>query len=482
MTAKPWTIGLFIVMGIGLFTGILFLIGNRQKAFSRHLKVYSDFSNLSGLATGAKVRVSGLDAGEIKQIGIPNSPSAKFRLELQIEKRLSGMVRADSLVSIETDGVVGDKFISIKKGTDQAAEIQAGSTLPSKEPLDIAALMEKGSVLLNDLHGAVASVNGAITDIRGRADVALESVNRTLNHTDSLIVGVRPAVDKIVGDGSQITGRVNTLVSDLNEGKGTAGLLLRDEATKEQFRATLTNVRQASTNLDQASARVDETVADFQSRQLVANAQVTLDNIQSLSRELNVTVKKALAQDVLGEDGASNIRQTLSNLNRSTTNLAEDTEALKHNFFFRGFFKKRGFYNIDDVTPEEYLKACERQKSVGTRKWLQAANLVMSENGGPEQLSETGRLKIDSEVSPIVESLPGYMIIVEGYSKDGSPDQQFVTSRRRADMVRQYLEVHFHVRHSDVGIVPLLNTPPRSSGRGSWDGAAIMLLKVDAKK
>jgi hypothetical protein len=114
--------------------------------------------------------------------------------------------------------------------------------------------------------------------------------------------------------------------------------------------------------------------------------------------------------------------------------------------------------------------------------WLQAANLVVRENGGQEQLSGAGRLQIDNKIAPIVESLPGYMIIVEGYSGDGSADQQFVTSRRRADMVRQYLEVHFHVRHSDIGIVPLLNTPPQSSGLGSWDGAAIMLLKVDVKK
>jgi phospholipid/cholesterol/gamma-HCH transport system substrate-binding protein len=49
-----------------------------------------------------------------------------------------------------------------------------------------------------------------------------------------------------------------------------------------------------------------------------------------------------MAQDNIGQDGATNLRETLSNLNRSTTNLAEDTEALKHNFFFRGFFKRPG--------------------------------------------------------------------------------------------------------------------------------------------
>jgi hypothetical protein len=49
-------------------------------------------------------------------------------------------------------------------------------------------------------------------------------------------------------------------------------------------------------------------------------------------------------------------------------------------------------------------------------------------------------------------------------------------------LVRRYLAVHFHLRHSDLGIVPLLSTPPQWSGEESWDGAAIMLLKANVKK
>src|ERR1700683_501088 len=114
-----------------------------------------------------------------------------------------------------------------------------------------------------------------------------------------------------------------------------------------------------------------------------------------MSEQLNKTIKGALGPDNMGEDGATNISETLSNLNRGTANLAEDTEALKHEFFFRGFFKKRGFYNLDEVTPAEYLKAIERQKDIGTRKWLQASSLVTSGSEGQEELSPAGRLQID---------------------------------------------------------------------------------------
>jgi phospholipid/cholesterol/gamma-HCH transport system substrate-binding protein len=475
MRVRTWAIGVFIVLGFAFFTAILFQIGNREKAFGRHLELYTEFSNLGGLANGAKVRVSGLDAGQIKKVDIPKGPSGKFRLSVQVEEKVHGIIRKDSVASIETEGVVGDKFVLIKKGSARAEEVQAGATLPSKEPFDITALMENSSVLLNDVHGSVA-------DIRGRVDLALDSINKTVNHVDGLVNGVGPGINQITRNGTQLTGKINTLLADLNAGKGPAGMLLKDEATKQQLQATLTNVQRASANLDQVSTRADQTIADFQSRQLIARMQAALDNVQSLSKELDTTVKQALAQDNIGQDGATNLRETLSNLNRSTTNLAEDTEALKHNFFFRGFFKRRGFYDLDQLTRTEYVEACDRQKNAGTRKWLQASSLVIRDGNGQEQLSETGRHLIESELAPVVDSLPEHVIVVEGYAAAGSPDEQYVQSRKRANLVRDYLEAHYHLRHSNLGIVPLRNQPPQSAGRNVWDGAAIMLLAMKSGK
>src|SRR5438270_546786 len=105
MRVRTWAIGVFIVLGFGFFAAILFQIGNHQKAFSRHLELYTEFSNLGGLANGAKVRVSGLDAGRIKKIDIPKGPSGKFRLSLEVEEKLHGIIGKDSVASIETEGV-----------------------------------------------------------------------------------------------------------------------------------------------------------------------------------------------------------------------------------------------------------------------------------------------------------------------------------------------------------------------------------------
>jgi phospholipid/cholesterol/gamma-HCH transport system substrate-binding protein len=476
MRIHSWAIGLFLILGIGLFTAILFLIGNRHDIFGKHVEYYAEFSDISGLPRGAQVRVAGIEAGEVKGIEIPASPASKFRLKLQVRTSARGMIRTDSLVSIKTEGLVGDKYVFIRQGTSAAAEAADGATLPSKEPFDLGAALEKAAPLLDKSSALLDNLQGSVTDLHGRLDVALESVTKTVNHVDGLVTVVQPDIKKMAGNASQITDTINAIVSDLNAGKGPIGLLLKDETTRKQLQATLSNAQQATSNLSEASARADRLIQDIESRDLAAKAQAILQNVQAMSEQLNQTIKSALGPDSMGEDGATNIRETLSNLNRGTANLAEDTEALKHEFFFRGFFKKRGFYNLEQLSPAEYVKACQRQNACGSRTWLDAANMFVTGSNGAVQLDETGRHAIDGAVAPVVDSLPDHLVIVEGYSGTGSPDQQFVMSRRRANLVREYLEAHFHIVHSDVGIVPLRDKPPPNAGRETWNGVAIVLF------
>jgi phospholipid/cholesterol/gamma-HCH transport system substrate-binding protein len=476
MRIHRWAIGLFLTSGIGLFTAILFLIGNRHDVFGKHVEFYAEFSDIGGLPRGAQVRVSGIEAGEVKGIQIPSSPASKFRLKLQVRADARGMVRTDSLVSIRTEGIVGDEYVFIRKGTGTAGEAPDGATLPSKEPFDIGAALEKGSALLDKSSALLDNVHSSVTDLHGRLDVALESVTKTVNHVDGLVTVVQPDIRKLASNASQITDTINDIVSDLNAGKGPAGLLLRDETTRKMLQATLSNAQQATLNLSDASERADQVLADVQSRDLASKAQSILENVQAMSEQLNQTVKSALAPDNMGDDGATNIRETLSNLNRGTANLAEDTEALKHEFFFRGFFKKRGFYDLEQLSSADYLKACQRQNACGSRTWLDAANLFATGSNGAVLLDEAGRHAIDSAVAPVVDSLLGHLVIVEGYSGTGTPDQQFATSRRRADLVREYLEAHFHLVHSEVGIVPLRDKTPHCAGRNTWNGVAIVLF------
>src|ERR1700692_1844431 len=112
MENRNASIGLFLIGGLLLFGIGMFVIGDRHQAFALHTEYYSEFVNLAGLSNGAKVRVGGMDAGEVLGIDVPDSPSSRFRVRWRIGEKMGGLVRTDSMVTIETEGIVGGTYLS----------------------------------------------------------------------------------------------------------------------------------------------------------------------------------------------------------------------------------------------------------------------------------------------------------------------------------------------------------------------------------
>src|SRR5688572_4265173 len=91
--------GAFVVVGALLFTVALFMIGERRMLFQQRYTVYTEFARLGQLENGAVVRVSGLDAGEVTEVRIPDSPSAKFRIAMLVRQDMSHLIRTDSVAT-----------------------------------------------------------------------------------------------------------------------------------------------------------------------------------------------------------------------------------------------------------------------------------------------------------------------------------------------------------------------------------------------
>jgi phospholipid/cholesterol/gamma-HCH transport system substrate-binding protein len=452
MSNRNITVGIFVAGSVSLFTFGIFLIGNQHKAFARHFDVYTEFANLNGVTKGTKVRVAGMDAGEVVDIGVPDRPPAKFRLKLSIEQRLQVLVRTDSVVTIATEGVVGDKFLLVHQGGQQTSEAGPLTTLPSKESLDLSDLMEKSASMLKD-------VNGMMKQVGGKLNGALDAITTTVNNADDVVVG-------------------------LKEGKGPAGMLLRDEDTAERLRQTVENARQATLALNHASSQTDALVSDLRSRDLgqkaddaIVSAKIAAQHIDATSEQLRQTATEALGPDDQGENGAENIQQTLSNLNQATENMTEDTEALKHNFFFRGFFKHRGYYNLTNLKSDQYRHDKVFANPKNHREWLTTEDLFQPALNGLETLSLAGKKRIDNVATQLEDSLAAGAIVVEGYSAAQDHDEQFALSRNRAILVSQYLHTRFHLDSRNIGVVSLKELPPPGLHKDKWDGVCMVILQ-----
>ncbi len=90
-------------------------------------------------------------------------------------------------------------------------------------------------------------------------------------------------------------------------------------------------------------------------------------------------------------------------------------------------------------------------------------------------LSADGRIQIDAAVSRIPD-LYTAPLIVEGYADMGTPGAELTASRRRATLVRTYLQLHYRLEPKNIGIVALSTQPPASARKGSWDGVCLVKL------
>ena len=452
MANRSVSVGIFVVGGLALFTLGTFLIGDQHKSFARHFEVYTEFTNLDGLAKGAKVQVSGMDAGQIIDIGVPTRPGSKFRIKLRIEQRLHPLIRTDSIVTIDTEGVVGDKFLFVHQGGPNSEEAGPLMTLPSKEPLDLSDVMERGAGLLTD-------VNSMIKETAGKLNGALDTVTKTVNNTDDIVIG-------------------------LKKGRGPVGMLLRDEDTADRLRQTIENTRQATSSLRHASTQADAMVSDLQSRRIgqkaddaMVSAKDAAQNIDAASRQLQHTLTAALGPDEHGGDAATNIGQSLSNLNLATGNMAEDTEALKHNFFFRGFFKHRGYYNLSNLKPDQYRQDRLFSAPTNRRQWFTNEDLFQTGSDGVESLSVLGEERIDGVATQLADAMVSRPVVVEGYAPASDQEEQFAKARNRAILVSQYLQKHLHLDPQNVGFVSLQSQPPSGVQKDHWDGICLVILK-----
>lgn len=460
-------VGIFLLSGAVLFCVGLFLIGNHNQFFGSHYAVYTSFSNVDTLVSGARVRVSGMDAGQVSSIQIPSQPSAKFRLKLDVDRKFRDIIRQNSVASIETEGMVGNKFVNIAKGTNQSPECNPGCTLPSQEPFELSDLLGQGKNLMK-------TVQGTIHDVQDHADHAIDNFAKVGGNANGMILAMRGNVERIASNGAKITNGVHSIVAGVRDGRGTVGELLSNQQMAKDVADTVSQAKQTSTNVEQASAKANDIVAQFQKEKIPEAVQQTVANAKDTTQQIKGAVSDFLAGGPGNEKTADALRETVEDAHRATRNLASDTNAIKHNFFLRGFFHRRGFYTLA-FNRKEY-ESSDFVEHPNKRIWLSAESLFTKAADGSQQLTSEGRTELEHALSQVADNLPNNPVMVEGYADGGSPAEQYLASEQRAQDVKQYLESRFHLSPDLVGTIALEDKPPRAEGLRVWSGVCLSMV------
>lgn len=212
-TFKIW-LGAFVVLGLALFIGGIFIIGKQKNMFNPVFKLSSQFKNVSGLQVGNKVRFSGINVGTVERIAIKNDTTVL--VEMLIRQEINQFIKTDCQTSIGSEGLIGDKVINISQSEGNFPEVKASALLRSSEPIELDAIM---------------------ASIQLTADNTVEISNNTVEITDNTV---------------DITREISEIVHNINKGKGTLAQLIRDPTMANNLSQTMVNLKKSTKGLDES--------------------------------------------------------------------------------------------------------------------------------------------------------------------------------------------------------------------------------------
>src|SRR5579872_4106274 len=182
--AQSVRLGVFVVITLAMLGLFVFLVGSMESKFQANYRLQAQFPNVSGLDEGADVRVGGLHKGTVRKIELPSTPDGKMTVVMDLSRQTQNIVKKDSVASIKTEGLLGDKYVEITFGSKESPLLHSGDTISSEPPLDISDLLGKTNQVLDATRGSLDNIQSATKNldaIAGKINTGKGTVGALIN-------------------------------------------------------------------------------------------------------------------------------------------------------------------------------------------------------------------------------------------------------------------------------------------------------------
>jgi phospholipid/cholesterol/gamma-HCH transport system substrate-binding protein len=157
-------LGVVVLLGLGLAGTGVFAVGSRQWLWSDTFHVRAAFPQIRGVEIGTRVRVQGIDAGEVEAVEPPDKPGGNVLLRLRLNGSLRRLLRADATVQIVSEGMIGGKALEISPGTLSASPVEDNALLAAKPSTDLADVLDQVNTALEEIREGQGTVGKLLKD------------------------------------------------------------------------------------------------------------------------------------------------------------------------------------------------------------------------------------------------------------------------------------------------------------------------------
>jgi phospholipid/cholesterol/gamma-HCH transport system substrate-binding protein len=139
MKRVEFSVGIFMLIGLACLGYLTVKLGKLEVFSNEGYTVQAKFTSVSGLKTGASVEISGVPIGKVTGISLNDNFLAEVDLLINPGIELTD----DSIASIKTSGLIGDKFVSVSVGGSETLLGDGDEISDTESSLDIESLISK---------------------------------------------------------------------------------------------------------------------------------------------------------------------------------------------------------------------------------------------------------------------------------------------------------------------------------------------------
>jgi phospholipid/cholesterol/gamma-HCH transport system substrate-binding protein len=223
--AKAFSVGALVLAAVGTIGIGVFLVGGEQRLWQGRDTYYLWFARTNGLQESATVSLDGVVVGRVAAMRFPGDLKARYvEVEVQVARTVATRIRTDSVARIQTYGLLGDKYIEISSGTEGGEPLPPGSRLPSIDPVDYEELIGQSGDIVADAIEVTRLLRNVLTEI----DEGEGVIGRLLRDRE---LGQRIAEDlaSTAQNLESTTRTVETLIAGVRGGDGNLGEMLVGE-------------------------------------------------------------------------------------------------------------------------------------------------------------------------------------------------------------------------------------------------------------
>ena len=221
-------LGMFVLVGLALFALTIYFVGKQKNLFGSTFHLKAKFKSVSGLQVGNNVRFSGINIGTVGEIELETDTSVL--VTLVIKKEVQQFIKTDAVAAIGSDGLMGDKLLTISPGTTSVKTVNDDDLINTKSPIEMSDIMSS----------------------------------------------LKTSVD----NAGIITAQLAQISYKMNNGNGALSRLISDEGYSKSIENTLTNLQTSSNEFAQFTTNLND-------GKLAVKLDSTMSNLQAGTKGLS---------------------------------------------------------------------------------------------------------------------------------------------------------------------------------------------------